>query len=399
MDRLEEIRSDARVLLQGELNSEGIGGGMKLGQDVISLTTSQLDEIYSKLSKYITFEFRKPLKEGSEVGFLLKESVKRLSKKEELIRPALLTLSSTRSSSLSSQFLNALTIGGPAPTYLPKPIELHAYDPLRYVGDMLAWIHQALASEREWLTGVFLSEEDDEDQDEEYQGEEGEEQNQGDSSKSKRKNFKHKRRIGERYRGLEGSLDLTNSINSSEEVFEKDPITGQVKVIQVISIGERLVRELLDKNLSGCCRPLELRVNQTVNSQEGCLTSFKLSSLIEFYRITMERTIGTRARLSVTLREISRNSYEAFYNTLDRQALGLSRYQEVSLRRDDHHFMTMVDLVDRKLNLIPFLFSSLIDPSTSSTASTSRPLTSTSSVGIFYNFERTLEFTSSCNRR
>lgn len=25
---------------------------------------------------------------------------------------------------------------------MPKPIEMHAHDPLRYCGDMLAWLHQ-----------------------------------------------------------------------------------------------------------------------------------------------------------------------------------------------------------------------------------------------------------------
>lgn len=25
---------------------------------------------------------------------------------------------------------------------MPRPIEMHAHDPRRYVGDMLAWVHQ-----------------------------------------------------------------------------------------------------------------------------------------------------------------------------------------------------------------------------------------------------------------
>ena len=33
----------------------------------------------------------------------------------------------------------------------PRPIELHSHDPLRYTGDMLAWLHQATASEKEYL--------------------------------------------------------------------------------------------------------------------------------------------------------------------------------------------------------------------------------------------------------
>ncbi|KAF5335710.1 hypothetical protein D9611_009742 [Ephemerocybe angulata] len=37
------------------------------------------------------------------------------------------------------------------PGGLPRPIELHAHDPIRYVGDMLAWVHQSIAAEREIL--------------------------------------------------------------------------------------------------------------------------------------------------------------------------------------------------------------------------------------------------------
>ena len=38
---------------------------------------------------------------------------------------------------------------------MPRPIEMNAHDPRRYLGDMLAWLHQALASERELLISLF----------------------------------------------------------------------------------------------------------------------------------------------------------------------------------------------------------------------------------------------------
>jgi hypothetical protein len=47
---------------------------------------------------------------------------------------------SSRRQLIVRQFLDALTVGGPGGT--PRPIELHAHDPTRYVGDMLAWLHQ-----------------------------------------------------------------------------------------------------------------------------------------------------------------------------------------------------------------------------------------------------------------
>lgn len=62
-------------------------------------------------------------------------------------------LGTTRSTSILNLFLDALTRGGP--NGLPRPIELHAHDPIRYIGDMLAWIHQAMAGEREFLESLF----------------------------------------------------------------------------------------------------------------------------------------------------------------------------------------------------------------------------------------------------
>ena len=62
-------------------------------------------------------------------------------------------MSETRQATLLSAFLTALTRGGPSG--FPRPIELHAHDPLRYVGDMLAWVHQAIAAEREFLESLF----------------------------------------------------------------------------------------------------------------------------------------------------------------------------------------------------------------------------------------------------
>jgi hypothetical protein len=62
-------------------------------------------------------------------------------------------MANIRRHSVARAFIDALTRGGPGGT--PRPIELQAYDPIRYTGDMLAWVHQAAASEREILEGLF----------------------------------------------------------------------------------------------------------------------------------------------------------------------------------------------------------------------------------------------------
>jgi hypothetical protein len=50
-------------------------------------------------------------------------------------------------------FLEALTQGENALS--ARAIDIQAHDPLRYLGDILAWTHQAVAGEKEILTLIF----------------------------------------------------------------------------------------------------------------------------------------------------------------------------------------------------------------------------------------------------
>jgi len=40
-----------------------------------------------------------------------------------------------------------------------KPIEVYAHDPLRYIGDMLAWLHSTTVGEQEALEVLFVAQE------------------------------------------------------------------------------------------------------------------------------------------------------------------------------------------------------------------------------------------------
>jgi hypothetical protein len=138
----------------------------------MSSTSTNLEQGYDKILRFLSNEFRRTGKDYSmEVTTTMRESVVRLKKRPELLTyvpqlfkshseidcvvpsESLTILSSTRQNSLLTSFLTALTRGGPSG--LPRPIELHAHDPLRYVGDMLAWVHQAIAAEREFLEMLF----------------------------------------------------------------------------------------------------------------------------------------------------------------------------------------------------------------------------------------------------
>ena len=217
MDRLQEIRSDCRVLLVGQ--EEGTKAGMRAGMDIMDETAQLVEKSHQKIAKWLHFEMRSFFRESIDVGGNVREAVKRLDKREDLLRPVLKTLAATRAQQLSTSFQRALTIGGPAPTFLPRPMELHAHDPIRYVGDMLAWVHQSVASEREFLSGLFSR------IDHEPDAEGG-------------------RRVGERRRGLEGSIDWTNNT-------EAGPAGGLTK-------AEVWTREVLNKVMEGCDRLLKV---------------------------------------------------------------------------------------------------------------------------------------------
>ncbi|KIY63425.1 oligomeric complex COG6 [Cylindrobasidium torrendii FP15055 ss-10] len=145
MDKTERIREDCRVLMAGE------DGPTQVGLDIMAATSQYLEQGYDKISRWCAFEFRQLSQ--LEVSATMRESIQRLRKRPELLTEALATLSQTRQAMTLSAFTAALTRGGPSG--FPRPIELHAHDPIRYIGDQLAWVHQAIAAEREFLDSLF----------------------------------------------------------------------------------------------------------------------------------------------------------------------------------------------------------------------------------------------------
>ncbi|WVQ77320.1 hypothetical protein IAR50_007004 [Cryptococcus sp. DSM 104548] len=305
LDHVEKIREDCTVLLGGE------EGKAQAGMDIMAATSEQLEVGYTKIHKWCQFEFRQYTRETHlEVSPIMRKAIVRLRNRPSLLNDALKTLTSTRHASLLQQFLTALTIGGPGG--LPRPIELHAHDPQRYVGDMLAWVHQTTASEGEFLDSVF-----------------------GVSR-------------GMRMVGQERKVEGGDSEG-------KEEMEGKGKG------EEAMAREVLDRNLEGLSRPLKLRIQQTIKSQEGTIMSYKIANLVQFYLVTMRKTIGPSAQLCQTLQEIHDAAYTTFYETLDAQGRALLRF----LHAPDNTLSPPPSLREAVLVLRELLTvhsSSLLDP-------------------------------------
>lgn len=208
---------------------------------------------YVKLHRWLEFQFRQMTREAQlEVSGAMREAVRRLAQRPALLkcvvqltsptdladhRDALSVLTSTRQSAILTAFLDALTRGGP--NGLPRPIEIHAHDPTRYVGDMLAWVHQTTASEHELLESLF------------------------------------------------GVRDKQRMVGAEREQTDDDT----------------RVADALDRALEGLGRPLKLRIEQTIKSQEGIIMNYRIVNLVQFYLVTMRKTIGAGALLVSTLQE------------------------------------------------------------------------------------------------
>ncbi|KAL0946384.1 hypothetical protein HGRIS_012614 [Hohenbuehelia grisea] len=275
MDKTERIRTDCRVLMSGG------DGPTKAGLDIMASTSTYLEEAYEKILRWCTYEFQQIGKDMQlEVSPTMRQAVQRLRKRPELLNEALGQLSQTRQTTLLSSFLAALTRGGPSG--LPRPIELHAHDPMRYVGDMLAWVHQAIAAEREFLESLF-------------------------------------------------------------EMKGDNRMVGSVRVFSEENEEEEWVRELMDLAVTKLCVPLKVRVQQTVRSQESSIMSYKIANLLQFYLLTMRRTIGDAALLSKAIQELTDVAYKVFYDAIETQTRAL---HETNLELDDASLTPPIPILD-----------------------------------------------------
>ncbi|KZT09589.1 oligomeric complex COG6 [Laetiporus sulphureus 93-53] len=256
MDKTQRIRDDCRVLMTGE------DGPTKAGLDILSATSGYLEQAHQKIFRWCCFEFRQMGRDAQlEVSPSMCEAVRRLRHRPELLTEALTYLSQTRQATLLTVFTEALTRGGPGG--LPRPIELHAHDPLRYMGDMLAWVHQAIAAEREFLEGLF---------------------------------------------GVKGDGRMVGSVRTFSQSEE-----------------EEWMGELMDAAVAKLCTPLQNRVQQTVRSQESSITSYKIANLLQFYTLTMQRTVGGDAVLFKALKQMTDMAYQVFIGSINAQGRSLLR--------------------------------------------------------------------------
>eukprot|EP00116_Pleurobrachia_bachei_P013695 sb/3473957/ len=85
-----------------------------------------------------------------EASGMCKEALATLAERPALFSACLGEVTKTRRAALLRMFINSLTKGSGG-----KAIELSSHDPVRYCGDLLAWLHQNIATERDFLVNLL----------------------------------------------------------------------------------------------------------------------------------------------------------------------------------------------------------------------------------------------------
>jgi hypothetical protein len=257
--RAKKIQSDCEILLGTE--------NQRLGLEIMEQTSKNLNGAFQKLYRWIQREFKSLNLENPQINSSIRRALRVLAERPSLFQNCLDFFAEAREHILSDAFYTALTgtsVTGEEDTSL-KPIELVAHDPLRYVGDMLAWTHSATVSEREALEVLFISEGD------------------------------------EIAKGIQAGRDSEpwNRISEDEE---------DVSVFD----GLKALNELVDRDVAGVARVLRQRIGQVIQSHEETIMAYKIANLLNFYRVTFSKLLGNDSVLLESLTTLEESALRQF---------------------------------------------------------------------------------------
>lgn len=254
LKKVKKIYADCQLLLGNE--------NERLGLELMDQTSRQLNVGYQKLYRWTQKEFKNLNLENPQISSIIRRALRALSERPTLFHGCLDFFAEARERVLTDAFYSALT-GSPGATEqdpMMKPIEVHAHDPLRYVGDMLAWTHSATVSECEALENLFVSE-------------------------------------GEEFRkGFEAGREAEPWSAADTEAFD----------------GQKALGGLVNRNVAGVARALRQRIEQVLQNHEDAVLLYRISNLVNFYRVTFSKLLGPDSTLLATLVACEESSLRYF---------------------------------------------------------------------------------------
>lgn len=254
LKRVKHIYVDCQVLLGTE--------NQRLGLELMDQSSRNLNIGYQKLYRWIQKEFKTLNLESPQISSNIRRALRSLAERPTLFQSCLDLFAEAREHVLTDSFYSALTGSSNENDQNPmtKPIEFYAHDPLRYVGDMLAWTHSATVSEREALESLFISDGD------------------------------------EISKGFQAGRQAEPWSAGDDEAFD----------------GRKALGELVNRNVAGVARALRQRIEQVLQNHEDAVLLYKIANIVTFYRVTFIKLLGPDSSLLETLSSLAQSALRQF---------------------------------------------------------------------------------------
>ncbi|KRZ15011.1 Conserved oligomeric Golgi complex subunit 6 [Trichinella zimbabwensis] len=142
--RADEIHTAAKQL--------SLSGTNTVGLSIVENMAEVMRLAFDTLYHFIQTQCRRMTSETVSIGLTLCEAFMTMQKRCTIFEYSLEEFCSARRSFLIHIFIDSLSKGSDSRI---KPIESYSHDPLHYIGDMLALIHQATVNEKELLLSLL----------------------------------------------------------------------------------------------------------------------------------------------------------------------------------------------------------------------------------------------------
>lgn len=313
LSKAKKISQDCEILLGFE--------NQTLGSALMEQSSKNVNLAYQKLYKWTQKELNRLNLENPQMSSTMRRALRVLTQRPSLFQNCLDFFAQARQRILLDGFHAALTgstsSGAEDPTI--KPIDLTAHDPLRYVGDMFAWLHSAAVGEREVLEVLFVAE------------------------------------------GEALAKDLSSGRDA--EIWK---LVADDEEPQEDFNALKALNNLVDRGIAGASRIMRQRIEQVIQTNEETIPAYKLVSLINFYRVTFEKLLGSDSDLEDCLGNLEAEALRQF-RALVRDHITALRSEPQQAPPDMSPPLFFMDSL-KQLNSIISTFETSLSTSTGPTA-------------------------------
>ncbi|ORY79424.1 oligomeric Golgi complex subunit 6 [Protomyces lactucae-debilis] len=247
LERVKCIHDDCHLLLATDRQSAG--------KDIMDAMSQHLDTGYAKLHRWILRELGSTVSGAAEANVTLRHALMILSERATLFEQCLEHVSRSRQRILANEFSQALNRGREG----GRPMLAASDDPMRFVNDVLAYLHQAVASEKEVLDVIL------------------------------------------------------GSANNAPTETEQARRTSAAQLLSPPALEDlsfnfaNVHSSLVDRNFQLVMKPLQQHIDQVVMSTQDTLAAYRSAILIRFYRDLLARVLLPEAQVLTSLKALEKS--------------------------------------------------------------------------------------------